>query len=363
MKKIIFFKMLVIVTLLSLFVTACDNAPKDKYAYIESSDLPKSSGEDIFAGKTFSGNDIFNTIKFKYEFDNEGSVIYAEKPFTMDTAPYVKVAKYKYAYTPKNEKQGIHALRIHFKPIGYYIDDVLYSDGYADKLISDMQNNSITVSDEYAEIIKKIYKYQFTSTKFSRCYDYEPENETENLSFHSDIYLRNLCNFLNPGASDISAQIKKHSFLTYLGVSSKKCSFSFLANKGADESLKELDFQIYECSKNKAKVVCTYLDESSASDNNTEKHAEYKVAGYAKVTIDYKVELPKLKNYAEGESLFTKVKVTDVDDNLMEYLKNELADITGTGEGLAVSDILDQEFQISLLSDHAYLAHHLGMLE
>ena len=52
-----------------------------------------------------------------------------------------------------------------------------------------MQNNNITVSDEYAEIIKKIYKYQFTSTKFSRCYDYEPENETENLSFHSDIYL------------------------------------------------------------------------------------------------------------------------------------------------------------------------------
>ena len=349
MKKIVLFQMLVIVALLSLFVTACDTAPKSEGAYIESTDLPKSSGVDIFAGKTFTGKDLMQSPRVKYEFDNEGSVIYSEISDYSDTDNYVKIAKYNYAYTPKEEKKGIHTLRIHFKPIGYYIDDVLYadSDEYVNKLIADIKNDSVSVSDEYTEIMKKIYKYQFTSTKDSRNYNYYEDNETENLTFTSDIYVRNISNIMYTDGTNISSQLAGRSFETRLGVNSQKCALIFTDGSN-NNLLKELDFQIYECTKNKAKVVCTYLDETTSGEDNSEIHKEYKVAGYAKVTVDYKVEMGIIpKSNTSSKELYARVKITGVDDNLMEYLTNELADITGTGEGFVVDSILNKEFQIS----------------
>ncbi len=366
MKKNILINILGIVAFLSLFVTACDNAPKDNDAYIESSDLPNSSGEDIFAEKTFIAQDAYRN-GFKYEFDNEGGVIFSEKNSSIvDAEAYVKTTKYKYALTPKNEKKGYHYLRIHFKPIGYYIDNVLYtdSDEYADKLIADIKNDSITVSEEYTEALKKIYKYQFTSTKFVRNYEYKPESEIENLIFSPDINIRNISNVLDTTGTDLSLQLKKRSFKTRLGVTSTKFAFVF-TDDTEKECYKELDFYIYECTKNKAKVVCTYLDESTGGDDNSESSAEYKVAGYGKIKVDHKVEMDIIQNkYKTNEpSLFGKVKITDVDDNLKEYLTKELADITGTGVGFDVSDILDKEFQIHVPGFGCYSDYHKGMLQ
>lgn len=366
MKKNILIKILGIVAFLSLFVTACDNAPKDNDAYIESSDLPNSSGEDIFAEKTFIAKDAYRN-GFKYEFDNEGCVIFSEKNLSIvDAESYVKTTKYKYALTPKNEKKGYHYLRIHFKPIGYYIDDVLYtdSDEYVNKLITDIKNDSITVSDEYTEALKKIYKYQLTSTKFIRNYDYIPEDESENLKFTPDINTRNISNVLYDTGTNLSLQLKKRSFKTRLGVTSTKFAFVF-TDDTEKECYKELDFYIYECTKNKAKVVCTYLDESNGGDDNSESSAEYKVAGYGKIKVDHKVEMDIIQNkYKTNEpSLFGKVKITEVDDNLKEYLTKELADITGTGEGFDVGDILDNEFQIYVPGGGCILDYHMGMLQ
>ena len=365
MKKIVLFQMLVIVALLSLFVTSCEKEPKDSDSVtIESTELPKSSGEDIFAGKTFTGR---NSVPFniKYEFDNEGSVIYSETSSYFDTVNYVKIAKYKYSYIVANPEKEYYYNKIHFKPIGYYVDDVLYtnSDEYANKLIDNIKNDSISVSDEYTEILKKIYKYQFNSTKFVRSYNYSPEYKEYNLTFTSDITIRNISNILCTPGTDISDQIARRSFKTELGVTSTNCSFAF-TDKSSNNLLKQIDFQIYECTKNKAKVVCTYLEQTAGGKDSLESQAEYKVAGYGNVTVDYKIEwVPIPSTNTKEQKIYTKVKITGVDDSLKEYLTQELADISGTGEGLDISSILDKEFIISLPATSDRLATQLGMLE
>ncbi len=368
MKKFVLFQMLIIVTLLSLFVTSCEKEPKNSDSVtIESTDLPKSSGVDIFAGKMISGK-AAGYLDFKYEFDNEGNVIYAEKYNLggLNSDLCEKVAKYKYAFREKNEKKGIYYNEIHFKPIGFYIDDVLYtdSDEYANKLVADIKNNSISVSDDYAEILKKIWKYTFTSTKIIKHYTYDPEDKSHNFNFAPDISIRNISNVLNTAGTDISEQlILEYPFKTKLGVTSTICGFVFM-DKSGKNTYKELNFQIYECTKNKAKVVYTYLDQTTGGEDNSESHAEYKVAGYGKVTVDYKTEwIPIPSTNTKRQENYAKVKITDVDDNLKAYLTKELADITGTGDGLPVSSILDKEFLISLPSLGSGLDYGWGNLK
>ena len=87
-----------------------------------------------------------------------------------------------------------------------------------------------------------------------RLYTYTPDDTIGNLSFAADVTIRNISNISNTKGTDISNQLINRSFKTKLGVSSTKCAFVF-TDSTEKECLKELDFQIYECTKNKAKKV------------------------------------------------------------------------------------------------------------